>query len=171
MLLQMALFHSFYVWVVFHYVCVPHPFYLVIHWWTFNLQEFLTWRSPRSLWMPEIVCRILYFCIFIINSRLTFHAYCLVGSAYIISFILNDHVEVSTIIISYVCILRLIYLWMAKPSLWLHATPLCQLLWHFSGRQILKAPVIQRSLDEQRRKLSRFALSQRRAWVRSATSG
>ena len=32
----MALFHSFWGWVIFHYIYVPHLLYPFIYWWTFK---------------------------------------------------------------------------------------------------------------------------------------
>ena len=37
MLLQMALFHSFYGWMTFHCICSPRLLYPFICWWTFKL--------------------------------------------------------------------------------------------------------------------------------------
>ena len=36
MLMQMALFHYFYGWVIFHCIYVPHLLYPFICWWTFG---------------------------------------------------------------------------------------------------------------------------------------
>ena len=45
MLLQMALFHSFW-WLIFHCIYVPHLLYPFIFWYTFRLSPCIGWGFP-----------------------------------------------------------------------------------------------------------------------------
>ena len=51
MLLQMALFHFFYGWVIFHCVYILHLLYPFICWWTFRLLPCLGIGVCVSFWI------------------------------------------------------------------------------------------------------------------------
>ena len=74
MFLQMALFHSFYGWVIFHCIYAPHFLYPFLCWWTYRWH---TWRDAQhhqllEKWKskPPALLASLHRCLKMPNTRL-----------------------------------------------------------------------------------------------------